>query len=125
MRERLRDIFHTVVAVLMWVLFGYYWYVVGQRTLNPSTVHSALALGALVVVGSLLTLAWVVHNLRLSRRFARRKAFPAPPEEFEADVLARPVVAPPVDDLRGAKIVSVVLDDEGRKIYAVSGEVAD
>ena len=121
----MRHALHTVFSVLMWLLFGYYWYVVGQRSINPDTIEAVLALGSVVLIGAILTLAWVAHNLRLARKFGRRKGFAAPPETFEKDYLERPLVHPPVHELRHAKIVSVSLDDEGRKVYAVSGEVAD
>jgi uncharacterized membrane protein YbhN (UPF0104 family) len=116
---------HGVFAVLLWILFGYYWYVVGQRSINPATIDAVLGLGSLVAIGVILTMVWVAHNLRLSRKFGRRKGFAAPAETFDKDYLARPLVHPPVHELRTAKIVTVSLDDEGRKVYAVGGEVAD
>ena len=125
MREYMRNVLHTVFSVLLWMLFGYYWYVVGQRSINPATINAVLALGSAVAVGVILTLIWVAHNLRLARKFGRRKGFDAPPETFETDCLQRPLVHPPVHELRRAKIVNVSLDAEGRKVYSPGGEVAD
>lgn len=121
----MRHALHVVFSLLMWVLFGYYWYVVGQRSINPATIDAVLALGGLVSVGVILTMVWVAHNIRLSHKYGRRKGFPAPPESFDEDYLKRPLVHPPVLELRRAKIVNVSLDDEGRKVYALGGEVAD
>ena len=121
----MRHVLHTVASILMWCLFGYYWWVVAQRRVNPATIEALAILGGLAVVGLLLTVGWVAHNLRLSRRLGRRKGFPAPAETFAVDHLQRPLVGPGIEALRAARVVTVGLDDEGRKVYAVSGEVAD
>ena len=121
----MRHVLHTVFSVLMWMLFGYSWYVVGQRAINPATIDAVLTLGSVVAVGVILTLIWVAHNLRLSRKYGRREGFAAPPETFEKDYLERPLIHPPVHELRHAKIVTISLDAEGRKVYAVGGEVED
>jgi len=121
----MRQVLHTVVSILMWCLFGYYWWIVGRRSINPATLDALTVLAAIVVVGVLLTVAWVLHNLRLARKFGRRKGFPAPVENFDTDYLQRPLVAPPVLTLRDTKIVYVKLDDEGNKVYEIGGRVAD
>jgi hypothetical protein len=114
----MRHVIHTVLSILMWCLFGYYWWVVSRQQLNPSTIDALQMLAGLIVAGLLLTVGWVVHNVRLARRFGRRKGFPAPPEEFTADHLERPLVSPGLDALRTERLVTVSLDDEGRKVYA-------
>ncbi|HPF70840.1 MAG TPA: hypothetical protein PLQ13_09235 [Candidatus Krumholzibacteria bacterium] len=121
----MRHVLHTVVSLLMWCLFGYYWWVVGQRRINPSTIDALAILGVFAVVGFVLTVAWVAHNLRLARKFGRRKGFPAPPESFTTDHLQRPLVSPGIEALRAARLVTISLDAEGRKIYEPGGEVAD
>ena len=120
----MRNALHITISVLMWCLFGWYWYVVGQRKLNPETLDAVVVLGTVVIVGAVLTLLWVAHNLRLARKFGRRQGFEAPPEIFTHDHLQRPLIAPPLAELRRAKIVTIALDDEGRKVYAPGGEVA-
>ncbi len=84
----------------MWCLFGYYWWVVAQRRINPATIDALAILGVLAVAGLALTVAWVAHNLRLARRLGRRKGFAGPPETFETDHLQRPLVSPGLETLR-------------------------
>lgn len=120
----MRNALHITISVLMWCLFGWYWYVVGQRKLNPETLDAVVVLGTVVTVGVVLTLLWVAHNLRLSRKFGRRKGFKGPPETFTHDHLQRPLIAPPLEELRRAKIVTIALDADGHKVYAPGGEVS-
>jgi len=121
----MRHVLHTIVSLLLWCLFGYYWWVVAQRRINPATIDALAVLGVMAVAGLVLTVAWVAHNLRLARKFGRRKGFAGPAETFETDHLRRPLVSPGLEALRASRIVTVSLDDDQRKVYRPGGEVAD
>lgn len=121
----MRHALHTVLSLLMWCLFGYYWWVVAQQRVHPATIDALAILGLIAVLGLVLTVAWVAHNLRLARKFGRRKGFPAPVETFATDHLHRPLVSPGLETLRAARIVTVSLDEQQRKVYRPGGEVAD
>lgn len=64
-----RLIIHIVVAVLFWVLFGYYWGLVAQRRITANTIDAIQILALLVVTVWALTTLWIQHN---RRRFAGR-----------------------------------------------------
>ena len=121
----MRHTHHVVISILAWCLFGYHWWIVMQRHMNPTTFVAMKTLGALVFSGLLLTLTWVAHNLRLARHYGRRRGFAAPPEPFVVDTLERPLVAPEMPVLQQARMIEISLDDEGRKVYSAGGEVAD
>ncbi|MFO7607571.1 MAG: hypothetical protein R6X35_00050 [Candidatus Krumholzibacteriia bacterium] len=121
----MRHVLHTVLSLLMWCLFGYYWWIVAQRRVHPATIDALAILGLLACLGLTVTVAWVVHNLRLARKYGRRKGFTVPPETFTTDHLQRPLVSPGLETLREARIVTVSLDDSQRKVYRPGGEVAD
>jgi len=122
----MRHFLHIVISLLMWCLFGYYWYVVGQREIGDETLFALAVLGIVIVVGIVLTLWWVAHNKKLARRNRRNTAPAAKPEPFDKDNLGRPIEAPDVAVLRDAPIVEVGVtrrgqddDDEygGIKVY--------
>ena len=120
----MRHILHTIFGLLLWCLFGYYWWVVAGQRINPATIDALAILGIMVVAGLVLTVAWVAHNLRLARKHGRRQAFAGREETFATDYLKRPLVSPGIEVLRGARIVTVSLDDQQRKVYEPGGEVA-
>ena len=119
----MRHVHHVVISVLAWCLFGYHWWIVAQRHMNPTTFVAMKTLGALVLSGLVLTLLWVIHNLRLAKSYGRRRGFTPPPEPFAMDTLERPLVAPELPVLRAAQLVEISLDDAGNKVYIAGGEV--
>jgi len=120
-----RQFMHVFVSILMWGLFGYYWYVVLGREIDEATAQAIQGLAVVVVSGLLLTLFWVRYNLRLARKNRRRGAPPPAAESLERDALARPVVAPALPVLQQARVVQITLDDEGRKVYAADDLVEE
>lgn len=133
----MRHIFHVVISLLMWCLFGYYWMVVSKREIGDDTIQALVVLSVVIVFGILGTLGWVAHNKRLARR-NRRNTPPAPvPEPFDVDYLNRPIVAPDISVLQAASIIDIELvplseaeaaadpDNEyaGKKVYSVAREV--
>lgn len=128
----MRNAIHVFVSLLMWCLFGYYWYVVSQNQLNQASLQAVGILAIIVVVGLGLTLWWVAHNKKLAQRNRRTSAPATVPETFDFDFLGRPLDRPSVDALKAAQVIEVVLgpgrdgqDQElGRKVYSVvPGEV--
>lgn len=111
---------HVIVSIAMWCLFGYYWRVVLGREIGPSTVRALLILAVTVIVGLLITLAWVGHNKRLARRFAGRRRQPrqSGPPALVQDTIGRAVIHPGLDGLRAAGVVDITADQEA-KTYTV------
>ncbi len=122
--KAVRNFLHYFISLLMWILFGYYWYVVSGRKISWGTFQALAVLGLVSLLGLAVTTLWIRHNQRLARRNRRSQAPPQVREDLTHDYLGRPVKAPADPDLQRAKIISIDLDDQGRKVYAVSGEVA-
>ena len=118
----MRDLLHILLSLGMWGLFGYYWHLVLSREIGSRTVHGIFILILIVVSGLLLTLLWVVHNLRLARRNRRRGQPPAAAESHEQDTIGRPVVGADLSTLRAARRIDISLTDTGEKRYSTAEE---
>ena len=121
----MRHVLHIVVSVLLWILFGYYWYVVvAEREVSADTLDAMGVLVGSTVLGLALTLWWVAHNKRIASK-GRRTTSPAPPAEpFTHDTLGREITAAGLEELKAARCVEIGLDDEDRKVYTVCREVS-
>lgn len=129
----MRHVFHVLISILMWCLFGYYWYVVSGREIGDDTVQALGVLSIVIVLGLIFTLWWVAHNKRLAQRNRRSAAPPAVPEAFDTDYLLRPIVAPDIQVLQNAAIIDIHLEPfseaeaeqnpdheyPGKKVYSV------
>jgi len=93
----MRRLLHFALGFCLWLVFLYYWYLVGHRPLNPQTVTALVALGTLVAGSVIFLVWWILHNIRIYRKLQRRRSRPAPEESFFKDYLGRWVV---VDDRR-------------------------
>lgn len=121
----MRNLFHIFISICMWCLFGYYWYIVGQRQITLASLQAMGVLGLITLLGVLVTIWWIAHNKKLASRNRRLQPPPTQPESFATDHLGRELVAPDLAVLRQATDVIVKLDDEGRKVYALSEGVGD
>ncbi len=112
----MRHLLHVLASVAMWGLFGYYWSVVLGREQGEATVQAVIILVVVIVAGLALTVLWIGHNVRLARKFAGRRREPprlgAP--SLAHDTLGRPITAPGLDTLRGARVVEVRADADGK-----------
>jgi len=119
----MRHVLHVLVSIAMWCLFGYYWQVVLGREIGSGTVRALIILGLTVVLGLLLTMIWVAHNLRLARKFAGRRQAPREvgPPPMEQDTIGRVLQHPGLNNLRNAQVVEIDADEDS-KSYTVVGE---
>ena len=118
----LRHAIHTLLSVLMWCLFGYYWYLVTGRGFSRSSLEALGILSAIITLGLVLTLLWITHNVRLARLDRRKEMIQGPEEDLTEDYLKRPITAPNIQELREARLIDLTLEEEGRKIYSISSE---
>ena len=121
----MRNALHLVASILMWIVFSWYWYLVMQRQVSPGSLRAVGLLVLISVAGLLGTLAWVAHNKRLAARNRRQGSPPPVPEHFTLDHLGRPLAGDDVGSLRAAKVVTVTVDDQGRKVRACAQGVRD
>ena len=118
-----------IASILMWCLFGYYWYVVSGREIGAATIQALGILAVVIIVGLFLTFWWVAHNKKLARRNRRSGSPATKPETFETDYLGRAITSPGLDALRQVQVVDIHVegdihaegDDPGCKIYSTAG----
>lgn len=109
-----RPLVHILIAVLAWLLFGFYWWLVSRRQLSVETLDALLLL--VLVVGGIwaLTSLWMWHNVRRYRGRDGRRTRPRPrPEgpDLAHDHLGRTVET--VGDLPPQQARYVVVRVEG------------
>jgi len=114
-----RVLSQSALALIAWVLFAYYWWLVSRRRLNPATLSALIILFALVGLVCAVTLIWIRHNLQVARRAkGRRKNRRSAPSESESDTLGRKIEMIGSEPLSAAHYVELeVLQDEGVKRY--------
>ena len=118
----MRNYLHYVVSFLLWILFGYYWYIVFERQISRESLRSLGILTGITVLGLVITLWWIAHNKRIAAKGKRKTLMSPPDEPFEFDNLNRPIVAPAMALLKTAARMNVSVDDQGNKVYAIDQE---
>ena len=114
-----RTIFHIVLGTLMWVVFGYYWYLVVQQPVTQHTKNALTIVGIIIAVITVFDGFWIVHNIRVAKKGQRRtRMAPSPPPA--EDYLGRPYVMPGDELVHAARYVEVhvieVEEDDRRVI---------
>lgn len=114
-----RTFFHIVLGTLMWVVFGYYWYLVMQQPVTQHTKNALAIVGIIVAVITVFDFFWILHNIRISRNGTRRTRMTATPPPAE-DYLGRAYVTPGDELLHAARYVEVhvieVVEDDQRVV---------
>jgi hypothetical protein len=113
----MRNFLHYLFSGLLWILFGYYWYVVVERQIGGEHLQPLGILVGITALGLAITLWWIAHNKRIAARGKRKNLMAAPAEPFKFDNLNRPLVAPDLTLLQGTARVGITLDDQGNKVY--------
>ncbi len=121
----MRNTVHIIISIFMWCLFAYYWYLVVSRQINFASVQALAVLAVVTLVGLLITIWWIAHNKRLASKNRRRQPPTPVPEWFETDHLGVTLVGPGLEILRDAAAITIKMDAEGQKVYAVSDGVGD
>ena len=112
----MRHAIHVFFSAIMWGVFAYYWYVVLEREIEPSTIRAMLYLLAAIVVGLATTMLWIRHNVRLARKFAgrRRAPRPMPDPDITLDTIGRAVSHPGLEAMRQASIIDIAASDTSK-----------
>lgn len=116
-----RRTMHYLFALLGWVLFGYWWWIVLGHTGRHQIVWTLAFIGISLAVIVLVTALWVVHNVRIFRQKGPRLhqgARPVDPREG-APVLP-PMRVREDADLLTSPVVRVVIEG-GLKAYRTAG----
>lgn len=121
----MRNFFHVAISLLMWGVFGYYWFLVSRDQMNRTSFQAVAILAVITIVGVLLTLWWVSHNKKLAQRNRRKGSPDTVPETFDADTLGRKLERPEIGALQAAQVIDIDLGDSSdqkppTKIYTIA-----
>ena len=110
-----RTILHILLGALLWIVFGYYWYLVVQQPVTDQTKRALAIVGSIVAVITISQAFWVLYNIRIARYGKRRdrRTLAEPPA---TDFLGRSFIAQSEDALRSARYIEIhVVDIEDEK----------
>ena len=111
-----RMAFHVAIAVVGWILFAYFWRVVGERGLSPGAAISLISMAIFLAVVIIMTTFWIVHNLKISRSDRRTGNRPVEEVPYKKDKIGHTIEGEGFDSLKSADMIEVAVED-GKKIY--------
>jgi hypothetical protein len=110
-----RTILHILLGTLLWLVFGYYWYLVMQQPVTEQTQRALVIVGGLVAVITVFDVFWIFHNVRIAR-FGKRRTRRTAGEMPLTDFLGRTYIAQSDEAVRAASYIEVhvveIADDE-------------
>ncbi|MCI0452682.1 MAG: hypothetical protein L0Z51_09895 [Candidatus Latescibacteria bacterium] len=101
-----RTIFHILLGALLWVVFGYYWYLVMQQPVTDQTKRTLMIVGSIVGVITIVDALWILHNIRIAR-FGKRRTRQTAAEPPASDFLGRAIIAQSEEAVRAARYIEV------------------
>ena len=111
-----RLVLHVALAVLGWVLFIYFWRIVGERGLSPGALLSLVAMAVFLGAVIVSTTLWIVHNLRIARTNRRKGRREVPELSYRKDKIGYTIESENFEQLRAERLVEIAIEGE-RKIY--------
>lgn len=106
-----RSIFHILLGILLWILFGYYWWLVVQRPITQHTHYALIAVGAITAGITLFLIGWVFHNTRIARRLKRRNSRVSGMPGVTVDFLGRRLVIADEGRLKQSGYIEVQVEE--------------
>lgn len=100
-----RTILHILLGALLWIVFGYYWYLVVQQPVADHTKRALAIVGGIVAILTLFQAVWIFHNVRIAR-FGKRRARRTAAEPPTVDFLGRSFISAE-DAVRAAAYVEI------------------
>ncbi|UCG51986.1 MAG: hypothetical protein JSW58_00070 [Candidatus Latescibacterota bacterium] len=107
----IRQTVHAIVAVLLWIVFVYYWSIVIRRPMNPDTKMALIALTSLTVLSAIYLAIWIYHNVRVHRKYRDRRRLRREATPPDRDYLGRRLVMADPEGLRRANYIEVKVVD--------------
>jgi hypothetical protein len=111
-----RLVLHVALAVLGWVLFIYFWRIVGERGLSPGALISLVAMAVFLAAVVISTTLWIMHNLKIARSNRRKDRRDVPELTYRHDKIGYLIENEDFETLREARLIEIDLTGE-KKIY--------
>ena len=102
----IRTTFHILLGALLWLVFGYYWYLVMQQPMTDETKRALIIVGSIVAVITIVDALWIIHNIRIAR-FGNRRTRQTTAEPPMEDFMGRAFIAQSEEVLRAARYIEV------------------
>jgi hypothetical protein len=115
---------HVALAVAGWILFIFFWRVVGERGLSPGAVLSLAAMATFLVVVIVSTTIWIMHNVRIARCNRRKGNRSVPELPYLKDKIGYSVESGSFEALKLAPFIEVTIEGE-KKIYRTAGRASE
>lgn len=101
-----RTILHILLGTVLWVVFGYYWYLVMHQPVTGETKRALAIVGGIVAVITIFDAFWIIHNVRIAR-FGKRRNRQTAAEPPVMDFLGRTFIAQSDEAVRAARYIEV------------------
>jgi len=111
-----RLVLHVALAVLGWVLFVYFWRIVGERGLSPGALISLVAMAVFLAAVIVSTTLWIVHNLNIARTNRRKGRREIPELPYRQDKIGCTIENEDFESLKGARFIEIVIERD-KKVY--------
>lgn len=114
---RWRRAWHLLLALVGWLLFGYWWWLVWHRVSRQEVVYTGVFIAVTTVVSVALTGLWALYNKRLARTKTPRRHVREVRESYERDTLGRRVTFTGGESTaRQARVLRIAMDEK-TKVY--------
>ncbi len=112
-------VFHGLLAVLGWILFGYFWRVVMSVGLSAGARTALFAMVLFLAALLLLTTWWIAHNVRVARRDRRRGNPNLVEKLYIFDTCGMRVEMPDHARLKTASVIEITIDGTHKTYRAI------
>ena len=111
-----RLVLHVALAVLGWILFVYFWRIVGERGLSPGAIISLVAMAVFLAAVIISTTLWIMHNLKIARVNRRKGRREVPELAYRRDKIGYTIESEDFESLRETRLIEIDIEGD-RKIY--------
>jgi len=118
-----RLVLHVALAVLGWVLFVYFWRIVGERGLSPGAMISLVAMAVFLAAVIISTTLWIVHNLNIARSNRRKGRREIPELPYRRDKIGYTIENEDFESFKSMRFIEVVVEGD-RKVYRPARHMA-
>lgn len=103
----MRNILHALLALLLWVVFGFYWYLVAHRGMSEDARMALIILSSLSIFSALGMFVWIYHNVRIYRKLGRRSGRRAKVSVPSFDYMGRWIAIRNLKELRSSDHIAI------------------
>jgi hypothetical protein len=123
--ETVKEIYHVIVAILGWLIFGtIWWWVFASKMTFKNQLRDFLVLVAFSLFVTVINYAWVRYNINIYNKKGARKKIPDAKYDYSKDPAGRMVVTD-FSELRSKRYIVVSISKQNNvevKTYRAESE---